>query len=295
MNIRHRLVHAVRPSISHHRFAARLLVALRVLCLVVCSLSAVSGYAQRLELASDVSPAAPDGEVARMMLGFRRLVTHAVSADPMMLAALQSAAQSTFEREGRGWPVGQLLVVVDRHPKVQLLVVALAQADGGWLVVGAAKVSTGRPGEFDHYFTPTGLYEHGPNVGSFRAEGTFNSNHIRGYGLKGMRIFDLGWVQAAKAWGPGGLNIIRLQIHATDPVLEARLGRPASKGCIRIDAGLNRFLDEYGVLDGAFEQWHVETGQHPWFWLTERRPTPWSGRWVVIVDVAPIIAVVRQP
>lgn len=294
MNISHRLVHAVRPSTLHHRLAAWCGVTLRVLSIVVCALWAVSGHAQRLELAPGVTPAVSDGEVARMMLGFRRLVTHAVSPDPLMLAALQSAAQATFEREGRAWPEGQLLVLVDRHPKVQLLVVALAQADGGWLVVGAAKVSTGRPGEFDHYFTPTGLYEHGPNVGSFRAEGTFNSNHIRGYGLKGMRIFDLGWVQATKAWGAGGLNTIRLQIHATDPVLEARLGRPASKGCIRIDAGLNRFLDEYGVLDGAFEQWHDETGQHPWFWLTERRPTPWSGRWVVIVDVAPI-ADVRQP
>ena len=35
----------------------------------------------------------------------------------------------------------------------------------------------------------------------FRAEGTFNDNGIRGYGRKGMRVFDFGWVVSERGWG----------------------------------------------------------------------------------------------
>ncbi|MBP9118277.1 MAG: hypothetical protein KBF58_09370, partial [Methyloversatilis sp.] len=79
----------------------------------------------------------------------------------------------------------------------------------------------------------------------------------------------------------------RLQVHATAPVLEQCLGQPASKGCIRVDSGLNRFLDQYAVLDAGFEASFRETGQRPWFWLADRSPTLWSGRWVVVVDLPP--------
>jgi hypothetical protein len=40
-----------------------------------------------------------------------------------------------------------------------------------------------------------------------------------------------------------------------DFVLPAqRLGRPASKGCVRIPAAMNRFLDRHSILDADYEQ-----------------------------------------
>lgn len=225
--------------------------------------------------------------LAALRAAFAQRVLKPTTPDPARLHHLLEAARTEFALAGQLWPVDELFLLVDRHPQSQEALVALAQAGDTWEVIGSAKVSTGRPGRFDYYCTPTGLFEHGVATGSFRAEGTFNDSGIRGYGLAGMRIFDLGWVSAIKGWGSGGVNTIRLQVHATDPVLEQRLGQPASKGCIRVDSGLNRFLDQYAVLDAGFEALFRETGQRPWFWLADRSPTPWSGRWVVVVDLPP--------
>jgi hypothetical protein len=44
-------------------------------------------------------------------------------------------------------------------------------------------------------------------------------------------------------------------MHATDPdYLEQRLGHPASEGCVRIPATMNRFLDVHGVPDADYER-----------------------------------------
>jgi hypothetical protein len=77
---------------------------------------------------------------------------------------------------------------------------------------------------------------------------------------------------------------MRLQVHATDPArLEPRLGQPESKGCIRIPATLNRFIDRYGLLDADYNSALAE-GRRFWVLRPERVPTPWSGRWLVVVD-----------
>ena len=79
---------------------------------------------------------------------------------------------------------------------------------------------------------------------------------------------------------------MRLRIHATDPdLLENRLGTIQSKGCIRIPATLNTFLDHYGILDAACDQGLLE-GQTFWVLSNAREPTPWSGRYLVVVDTA---------
>ena len=69
-------------------------------------------------------------------------------------------------------------------------------------------------------------------------------------------MWDFGWQSAIKGWTTDHeWGEIRLLLHATDPDhLEPRLGRPASQGCIRISAAMNRFLDRYGVLDADYEQ-----------------------------------------
>ena len=68
-----------------------------------------------------------------------------------------------------------------------------------------------------------------------------------GRGRKGTRVYDFGWVPAAKGWGNGAMSVMRLQMHATDPdQLERRLGTAQSKGCIRIPASLNEFISGRG-------------------------------------------------
>jgi hypothetical protein len=99
-----------------------------------------------------------------------------------------------------------------------------------------------------------------------------------------MRVYDFGWRTARKGWGSGGEGTMRLQMHATDPdVLENRLDTPQSKGCIRIPATLNTFIDHYGILDAAYEEAMAE-GMTFWVLSKAREATPWSGRFLVVVD-----------
>jgi hypothetical protein len=181
----------------------------------------------------------------------------------------------------------QHLLLVDRSEQVQAVVLLLRTPQASWQWIGASPVSTGRTGSFEHFRTPLGVFAHSLDNPDFRAEGTFNSNGIRGYGLRGMRIFDFGWVQAERGWGRGGFSPMRLQMHATDPTfLEPRLGRADSKGCIRIPATLNVFLDRHGVLDADYEQ-ALARGDPLWVMRADRQPLPWPGRWLVIVDSKP--------
>lgn len=180
----------------------------------------------------------------------------------------------------------ELVLVVDRSPRVQTVFLLLKSVGCGWFWLGAAPVSTGRVGSFDHFLTPVGAFLHSPDHPDFRAEGSFNSQHIRGYGRRGMRVYDFGWVLAERGWGAGGRSLMRLQMHATDPArLEPLLGRPASKGCIRIPASLNTFIDHHGVLDRAYLEAQA-AGRPQWILQAQREPVPWPGRFLVVVDSA---------
>jgi len=171
-------------------------------------------------------------------------------------------------------------LLVDRSPAVQAAFIFWRNADGGFDFVGAAAVSTGTPGGYEHFRTPTGAFAHTPANPDFRSEGTPNANGIRGYGEKGMRVFDFGWVRAERGWGEGGYSDMRLQMHATDPErLEPLLGQAASKGCIRVPAALDVFIDRHGLLDAEY----YRTGQH-WVLPADRDPTPTPGQWLVVVD-----------
>ncbi|WP_420915890.1 L,D-transpeptidase [Paraburkholderia monticola] len=180
---------------------------------------------------------------------------------------------------------GEYVVLVDRNPNVQALLIYFRPAPAdNWQMIGAAPVSTGRPGEYDHFITPLGVFEHTPDNMDFRSEGTQNENHIRGYGQRDMRIFDLGWAQAERGWGKDGMSQMRLQMHATDPDrLEPLLGIRHSKGCVRIPASLNAFLDHYGILDAEYAQL-IDSGQALWVLKSDRQIMPWAGRFIVVVD-----------
>jgi hypothetical protein len=178
----------------------------------------------------------------------------------------------------------QYVAVVDRDPRVQVLLLMWRSAAGDWQLVGASPVSTGRPGSFDHFLTPVGVFDHSAANPDFRAEGTFNANGIRGYGVKGMRVFDFGWQRVPKGWGDHQVITMRLQMHATDPdLLEQRLGTAQSKGCVRIPATLNHLLDHYGVLDAEYERLLGE-GRRLWMLPDDRDPVGDAGRYLVIVD-----------
>lgn len=178
----------------------------------------------------------------------------------------------------------QAFVLVDRNPLVQAAFLIVKTAAGGWFWLGATAVSTGKVGTFEHFKTPLGVFLHTLDNPDFRSEGAFNKNHIRGYGLRGRRVFDFGWQTAERGWGGGGNSQMRLQMHATDPkVLAPLLGQVASEGCIRIPGTLNAFIDHHGVLDVEYEIALAE-GQKLWIIKPGRQIVPWPGRYMVIID-----------
>ncbi len=177
----------------------------------------------------------------------------------------------------------QYILVVDRNPLVQTLLIYWNGPKGKWQFIGAAPVSTGKPGTFDHFYSPLGVFQHSLDNPDFRAQGTKNDRGIRGYGVKGMRIYDMGWATGEKGWGKGGPSIMRLQMHATDPVLEAKMGQPASKGCIRIPGELNRLIDHYGLLDAEYEE-AVKRGGRLWVLNKDRETVDTPGKYMVITD-----------
>lgn len=178
----------------------------------------------------------------------------------------------------------QYLVLVDRSPQVQALLLFWLTPLDEAVLIGASPISTGRGGEFEYFETPTGVFAHNPANPDFRAEGTVNEKGIRGFGSRGLRVFDFGWQLARRTWDGGGTSPMRLLLHATDPErLEPLLGSVQSKGCIRAPTSLIRLLDHYGLLDGDYDA-AQRAGQHFWVLSPQRTPVRGAGRYLVIVD-----------
>lgn len=137
----------------------------------------------------------------------------------------------------------QYVVLVDRSPQVQAILLFWISDTGSAEFIGASPVSTGRRGGFMYYQTPIGAFDHSVANPDFRAEGTENAWGILSYGVRGMRVHYFGWVRTRRTWEPG-VGRMRLQIHATDPrYLEPRLGTVQWMDCIRIPATLNALVD----------------------------------------------------
>ena len=178
----------------------------------------------------------------------------------------------------------QFVLLVDRSRNVQAALLFFGSATRGWGLVGAAPVSTGLPGRFEHFLTPLGVFDHSVANPDFRAEGTKNKLGFRGYGRKGMRVYDFGWIDSPRGWGNGAMGVLRLQMHATDPNLAAQhLGTAQSEGCVRIPATLNDFIDMYGLLDDDYAR-AVAGGQNLWVLNKKRTPTINPGRYMVVID-----------
>ena len=215
---------------------------------------------------------------------FEQAVVPKLRPPPDVAASYATVLQEALDSGGVRIERPQFVALVDRSPKVQAMLLFWGSASTAWRLVGAAPVSTGLAGRYEHFATPLGVFDHSVNNPDYRAIGTKNRFGVRGYGRKGARVYDLGWVRAAKGWGNGAVSVMRLQMHATDPDrLEARLGTAQSEGCIRIPTSLNEFIDRHGVLDEDYQQ-KIDEGRRFWVLRGDRTPTPWSGRYVVVVD-----------
>jgi hypothetical protein len=231
-------------------------------------------------------PIAAGDSLAELTQRFEAEVDRRLAVPAPVQAQYAQRLLDALARGGAATPTSQYVLLVDRNVHVQALLLFGLDAQGRPAFVGATPVSTGSAGRVDHFLTPLGVFAHTPDNPDFRAEGTVNENGIRGYGERGLRVFDFGWVDGERTWGKGGRSPMRLQMHATDPVfLEPRLGRADSKGCIRIPATLNRFLDRYGVLDADYEDAFARGGMR-WLALPDRTPVRGAGRYLVVIDSA---------
>lgn len=174
----------------------------------------------------------------------------------------------------------QYTLAVDRNPKVQIAALVFVDKTNGLVkIIGADRTSTGNPTRIGYFETPLGWFANVPANMNYRALGTKNSKGWRGLGAKGSRVWDLGW-QATKTRKDEPYQI-RLLVHATDPDFgESRLGRVESKGCVRISGRFNRLLDQYGVLDDAFER--DKRGER--VLLRNRLPVENAGRYLLVVE-----------
>ena len=224
-------------------------------------------------------------ELASMRTDFAELVPpqYQVELTPEIQEATSMAIRSYPEVQALTEP--EFLVVVNRHPNAQSMSVVVT--DGQSVeYVGSAKTSTGHLNRKGYFQTPIGIFENKREFGNYRAQGTKNDNGVRGLGKKGMRVFDFGWQDSIASWGARGPASIRLQMHATDPdLLEQRLGSPASKGCVRIQTGVNTFIDTYGVLDKHYTG--SDTEEPGWVLSKAKKMSKYDGRYMVVMEQGP--------
>ena len=215
---------------------------------------------------------------------FEHDVTARLMPPPAAVAAYTQRLQSALDDAHIRISSPQFVLLVDRSANVQAALLYKGSNTTGWALVGAAPVSTGLPGRYEHFTTPLGVFDHSLTNPDFRAEGTKNKLGFRGYGRKGLRIYDFGWVPSPRGWGNGAMGELRLQMHATDADLaENQLGSAQSEGCVRIPATLNDFIDRYGLLDDDYLRAQT-AGAALWVLRRDMTPTSTPGRFIVVVD-----------
>lgn len=129
-----------------------------------------------------------DGEVAHLQAALNREVPNLIIDMPETERGWVVRTQAAIAGSDLKISRPELLVVVDRNPDVQQPRLILARTDAPWHSLGGTKVSTGQTGRPDYYVTPTSVFLHTDAILDWRAEGTYNDQHIRGLGVKGMRV-----------------------------------------------------------------------------------------------------------
>lgn len=227
------------------------------------------------------------GDGTSLALIFQREVDRRLDVPRQDQARYAQLLEAALASAAAPLATSQFVLMVDRSPYVQAVFLYWLDAQTAsdrLRFIGASPASTGKPGQFGYFITPVGVFAHSLANKDYRAEGTRNKLGFRALGLKGMRVYDFGWVRAERGWGRGGISPMRLLLHATDPdYLEQRLGEATSKGCIRIPATMNTLIDRYGLLDADYEQ-ALAKGKKLWMIRPDRMPTSWPGRYLVVVD-----------
>ncbi len=214
-----------------------------------------------------------------------------------------SDAMARLRLTGMEFDGSQFFVYVDAAPDRQLAFLAcyeapreMGEADKAGQseriertrIIGVDLISTGklRRGD-DSFITPAGVFEHNLDNYGYRAQGTKNSKGWRGLGAKGSRVWDFGFQQGLRQFSQGVYpSQMRLLMHATDPDFgEPRLGSPDSKGCVRISAQFNRFLDVHAVLDRHYEE-QARRDPSRWLLRADRTPVSRPGSLLIIGDTS---------
>jgi len=141
---------------------------------------------------SSMAMAAAPGEPAQLAAVFAHEVAPRLVLPPERQQDYAAEMELAFSAAGVVPLTSQYVVLVDRNPNVQALLIFWRSSTSEARFIGAAPVSTGRHGGFEHFETPCGVFEHSLASPDFRAEGTRNELGVRGYGLKGMRVYDFG-------------------------------------------------------------------------------------------------------
>lgn len=227
-----------------------------------------------------------NAEVLRLQTLFKQDVGN-LSVENGYWQSVKSEMLKTISGIGEDFSQSQYFLFVDRNPQKQFIFVCYYGIENRDIVlIGADKVSTGNPERGKGFFiTPTGVYKNTIDIIGYRALGTKNDKGWRGYGTKGMRVWDFGWHQSRDKRGM--LIPIRLLMHATDPDFgEQRLGRSDSKGCIRISHKLNVFLDHYGLIDKEYEA-NKSLKRLQWLLDAHREPVAYAGKYVIVGNSGP--------
>lgn len=235
------------------------------------------GRLEQMKSRKAMSPAAADIKLARL----------ASLADTAYMAQAVADADRLLRPVLGGGAPSQYFVYVDRNPARQLIFLGVYDAASDKVeLLGGDLVSTGllRRGQ-DSFLTPTGVFEHLPENFGYRAQGTRNQHGWRGLGGKGSRVWDFGFQQSPREFRQGVYESqMRLLMHATDPDQgEPRLGGMDSKGCVRVSANMNRFLDRRSILDRHYERLAAE---NPGMWLLapDRSPVSAPGSFMAVGD-----------
>jgi hypothetical protein len=246
-------------------------------------------------LAACAAPAPPPAgpppgaaEAARLRAAMLAEVPGAVLPDPTRAARWLALARATIDAAGERPGAAELALLVDRAPAGQRVALVLLRAEGPWEVLAEAPASTGASGRRGYFVTPLGVFVNDGAILGYRALGTPNAQGIRGLGERGMRAWDFGWRMAPRGWAADGSEApIRFTLHATDPVvLEPRLGRADSQGCVRIGGAMNRFIDRNGVIDAEIERQARDDPRVAALLRPDRTPSPVAGRMLVVVEGA---------
>lgn len=218
--------------------------------------------------------------IKKMRSEFERTVGSKIALGDAYRAWIESEVEQLVLTLPAHDQVSQFFYFVDRNFEKQIgAVVWYDSAAKKASIIGADKVSTGNPKRKGHFETPVGVFANTVSNFNYRAEGTKNKKGWRGLGARGSRVWDFGW---QNTFHTDGSRSIRLLLHATDPEQgEVRLGKVDSKGCVRVSAKMNRFLDQFGILDAEYEA-RSSVKRVGWLLKKDRTPVKYAGKYLLI-------------